>query len=81
MNDATLDSFRRIADAMAEARNEGPADWAWNGPHVSQCMYGITQARAEAYAARHGGTAYKMTDETIFGVEADLAAAKLIDRE
>lgn len=53
MTDAALIEFRRLADAMAAA----PCDWQWIGPHMSQRMFGITEARAKAYAARHGGVA------------------------
>lgn len=56
MNDATLDHFRQLAASMQTA----PTDWQWIGPHMSQRMFGITQARAEAYAARHGGEAKRM---------------------
>ena len=55
MNDAALTHFRALAQAM----NTEPTDWQWVGPHMSQRMFGITQARAEAYAARHGGEARK----------------------
>jgi hypothetical protein len=57
MNDATLQAFRQIADAMI-----GQADWQWLGPHASQRMFGITRERAEAYAARHGGEAKPMQE-------------------
>jgi hypothetical protein len=57
MNDATLAGFRMIAESM---RGTEPADWQWNGIHMSQQMYGITEARAKAYAAKHGGTAKQM---------------------
>ena len=56
MNDAALAEFRRIAEAMAGA----PTTWQWIGPHMSQRMFGITEARARAYAARHGGVASPM---------------------
>jgi copper oxidase (laccase) domain-containing protein len=56
MNAAQLQAFRDIADAMQTK----PADWQWIGPHMSQRMFGITQERAEAFAARHGGEARKM---------------------
>lgn len=46
MTDATLAHFRNLADALVGA----PADWEWVGPHMSQRMFGITQARAEAFA-------------------------------
>ena len=60
MNEAVLQHFRDLADAMADARGDGPRDWQWNGPHMSQQFYGITQARAEGYARAHGGTARRM---------------------
>lgn len=56
MNDAQLQAFRDIAAAMQTK----PADWQWIGPHMSQRMFGITQERAEAFAARHGGKAERM---------------------
>jgi hypothetical protein len=56
MNDATLAHFRAIADAMQPA----PTDWQWIGRHMSQRMFGITEARAKDYAARFGSDARKM---------------------
>jgi hypothetical protein len=56
MNTATLLAFRAIADAMQTE----PTDWQWIGPHMSQRMFGITEQRARAYAARHGGEACKI---------------------
>jgi hypothetical protein len=56
MNDSTILAFRAIAEAMTSE----PTDWQWIGPHMSQRMFGITEARAKAYAARHGGVARKM---------------------
>lgn len=53
MNDAQLEAFRQIAEAMLQ---EAP-DWQWIGPHESPRMFGITQARAENYALRFGGEA------------------------
>jgi hypothetical protein len=53
-----LERFRRLAATMSDE----PADWQWTGPYMSQRMFGITKARAEAYAARHGGDARKMED-------------------
>jgi hypothetical protein len=50
-----LQAFRNIAAAMQTE----PTDWQWIGPHMSQRMFGITEQRAKAYAARHGGTAEK----------------------
>ena len=51
-----LNHFRALADAMQTS----PTDWQWIGPHMSQRHFGITEARAKAYAARHGGTASRM---------------------
>ena len=56
MNNAVLTQFRAIAEAM----NTEPTDWQWIGQHMSQRMFGITETRAKAYAARHGGTAERM---------------------
>lgn len=58
MNGAVLTQFRALAEAMSPE----PADWQWIGPYMSQRMFGITRTRAEAYAARHGGEAKRMTD-------------------
>lgn len=57
MNEATLSQFRAIAEAMNTTE---PTNWQWIGPHMSQRMFGITEARARAYAERHGGYATKM---------------------
>lgn len=56
MNNAALSQFRAIAEAM----NTEPTDWQWIGEHMSQRMFGITEARARSYAERHGGTARQM---------------------
>jgi hypothetical protein len=56
MTNATLFHFRAIAKSM----NAEPTDWQWIGQHLSQRMFGITEARAKAYASRHGGVASKM---------------------
>lgn len=56
MNEATIQAFRNIAEAMQTA----PTNWQWIGPHMSQRMFGITEARAKAYASRHGGEANEM---------------------
>lgn len=56
MTYAQLEAFRAIASAMQAE----PTDWQWIGQHMSQRMFGITEARAKAYAARHGGVAQKM---------------------
>jgi hypothetical protein len=58
MNDAQLSAFRQIADAMQTE----PTNWQWIGPHMSQRMFGITQVRAEGFAARHGGEAKPMPE-------------------
>jgi hypothetical protein len=60
MTDATLIAFRAIADRLA---GDEPQDWQWIGPHLSQRMFGITEQRARAYAARHGGEAHQMQPE------------------
>lgn len=58
MNNATLQMFRDLAQAMQTE----PTDWEWVGPHMSQRMFGITRERAEAYAKRHGGVARQMQE-------------------
>jgi hypothetical protein len=63
MNAQTLQAFRDLAAAMQPE----PTDWQWLGPHMSQRMFGISEARAKAYAERHGGAAERMTI-TINGV-------------
>ncbi len=57
MNDAVLEQFRRLADAMA---GDEPRDWQWIGQWESQRHFHITEARAKELAARHGGVASKM---------------------
>lgn len=57
MHEATINEFRRLADCLA---GDEPRDWQWIGPHMSQRMFGITEARAKAYAERHGGNASQM---------------------
>ena len=57
MNEAQLQAFRDIADAMA---GPTPRDWQWIGKYMSQRMFGITEARAKDYAARFGGEAQRM---------------------
>ena len=57
MNDQVLYSFREIAEKM----NTAPADWQWIGVHMSQRMFGITEARAKDYASRHGGKAERVS--------------------
>jgi hypothetical protein len=56
MNDATLQYFRSLSDAMQSE----PTTWQWIGRWESQRMFGITEKRAKEYAARHGGTASPM---------------------
>lgn len=56
MKEAVLEHFREIAEAM----NPEPANWQWIGQWMSQRHFGITQKKAEALAARHGGTASPM---------------------
>lgn len=56
MTNAQLEAFRAIADAMQTE----PTDWQWIGQYMSQRMFGITEARARAYAEKHGGVASKM---------------------
>ena len=58
MNNAQLQNFRAFAAAMQTE----PNNWQWIGPHMSQRMFGITEARAKAYAARHGGKAEPMPE-------------------
>jgi len=58
MNHAVLEHFRAIAAAMQSEAT----DWQWIGQHMSQRCFGITEARAKAYAERHGGIAKKMED-------------------
>lgn len=60
MTDATLQSFRDLADMMERE----PRDWQWVGEHLSQRMFGITEKRARAYAERHGGTAEPLAKGT-----------------
>jgi hypothetical protein len=57
MNHAVLTHFRALAEAMAGPE---PQNWQWIGPHMSQRMFGITEQRARAYAARYGGVARQM---------------------
>lgn len=57
MNDATLEGFRKIADAMMGPE---PRDWQWIGQWMSQRHFGITEKRAKEFAARYGGEAKRM---------------------
>jgi hypothetical protein len=59
MTNNQVEAFRTLAAAM----ETDPTDWQWIGPHMSQRMFGITQARAESYAKMHGGKAEKMAKE------------------
>lgn len=61
MNDATLQMFRDLADAMQTE----PQTWQWIGPHLSQRMFGITEKRAKAFAANHGGVASLMVPDEV----------------
>lgn len=54
VNQATLEHFRQLAEALDPA----PKTWAWVGPRMSQRMFGITEQRAKEYAERFGGEAY-----------------------
>lgn len=56
MNNNTLNGFRSIAAMM----NTEATDWQWNGVHMSQQMFGITEKRAKEYAEKFGGKASKM---------------------
>ena len=58
MNDSTLQGFRDIAVAMG-IRDER---WQWTGRHMSQRMFGISEARAKEYATIYGGTARRMDE-------------------
>jgi hypothetical protein len=60
MNDATINAFRQIATQM---QGEVAQNWQWIGKHMSQRMFGISEERAKAYAARHGGEARKMDND------------------
>jgi hypothetical protein len=53
---AELDYLRSLHAAMQTE----PTDWQWVGRHMSQRMFGLTETRAKAYAAKHGGEARKM---------------------
>ena len=56
MTNATLEGFRRLAEAMLpEKRN-----WQWIGPHMSQRYFGITKEKAIECALRYGGNAQEM---------------------
>lgn len=57
MNDATLQGFRAIAEAM---QGPSPRTWEWIGAHMSQRMFGIPEKQAREFAKRHGGTAREM---------------------
>jgi hypothetical protein len=66
MTDDELQMFRKLAEEMAD----GPTDWQWIGPHMSQRMFGITRQRALDYQARFGGEAKPLSalhDDSVFG--------------
>ncbi len=56
MNAATLQAFREIAASMQTS----PQTWQWVGPFMSQRHFGISEAKAREFAARHGGVAQEM---------------------
>ena len=56
MTDAQLQGFRDIAAAMGC----DDQSWQWIGQHMSQRIFGISEWRARAYQAKHGGEASKM---------------------
>lgn len=58
MNNATLEAFRAISDAMQTE----PTNWKWIGEHMSQRMFGITEKRAREYAETYGGVATPLTE-------------------
>ena len=58
MTDAQLQAFRDIAKQM---QGGAPQTWQWIGRHMSQRMFGITEARAKEYAQRFGGEAKQMS--------------------
>lgn len=64
MNNATLEGFRQIHEAMTGAADYAEYvrdhSWQWIGQWASQRMFEITEERAKAMAARHGGTASRM---------------------
>ena len=59
MNDATLESFRAIADQMMGPE---PRDWNFEGPYISTRYYGITRAKAEELAGKFGGKMWRDND-------------------
>ena len=60
MNDAQLEAFRLIAQAM----NNEPTDWQYNGQYISQQLVGITRTKAESLVSRYGGIARQMSPVT-----------------
>jgi hypothetical protein len=78
MNNTQIDAFRAIASAMSP----GPHDWQWVGKHMSQRMFGITQARAQEYAERFGGCAERMPTQAELEKRAEARDyAKWLDEE
>jgi hypothetical protein len=59
MNNATLEAFRAISDAMQTE----PTNWQWIGKHMSQRMFGITEKRAREYAETYGGVAKPLSSD------------------
>ena len=57
MTDAQLQGFRGIAAAMGC----DDQSWQWIGPYMSQRHFGISEERAKAYQAKHGGEARQVT--------------------
>jgi hypothetical protein len=62
MNDnlSSASAFLAPLRAAAESMGITSGGWQWIGPHMSQRMFDITEERAKAYAARHGGKAEPM---------------------
>jgi hypothetical protein len=54
-HDAVLAPFR------AKAPSDDTRSWQWIGKWDSQRHFGITESRARAFAAKHGGEARRMT--------------------
>lgn len=74
VNNAALEGFRMIAAAMVGPE---PQNWQWIGQYMSQRHFGISEAKAKALAARHGGVASPMKPVAYeIGYEAIVNAAK-----